>query len=212
MKKILVCLVLILGIAMASPCLAATMTFPRRDATKVDDVDKTYNPEGWIVSPNEEPVGDQTAHQLLESDIYGVVACYDQDYLRVDIQLKNPVSFEWDSFYTIEFKYDQSIVYFTYYPFTEELVYEQEKNGQIVKTETMDLLFDEPEDSAGVTSAGEVKDTDICFFIKKNKYFVGEKGKTYYLISSFSAGYVDDDHDKLVTTDQTITVLLHFVM
>lgn len=207
MKKILICFALILAIAM--PCWAADVTFPRRDALKVDDVNKSYS-EGWIVLPEEEPVGDQTTKDVLETDIYGVASCYDEEYLRVDIELQNPVSFEWDSFYMVKFEYADSIAYFTYYPYDEMLVFQREKNGQIVTTETMDL-FEENDDNAWVSAVGDIGNVNVGFIIKKSKYFGGEKGKTYYLTSSFSAGYVGTNN-KLVTTDQTITVLLHFVM
>ena len=87
----------------------------------MDDVFKPYTPDEWIVSDTEEARGDQTTDQVLETDIKGVIACYDRDYLRVDILLNNSVTYKWQVFYAIKFEYTDLIEYYTYYPDTEEM-------------------------------------------------------------------------------------------
>lgn len=206
MKKILICSALILMILMSSICFAATI--PQRYATKVEDVFGPYTTDDWIVSPEEEPEGDQITSQVLESDILGVIASYDEDYLRVDILLHNSVSFKWQNYYTISFVYTNMIEYYTYYTDKKELVYTREKNGEIVKQQTLDLK--KSDDQAGITTGGEVKNDDVYFIINKNKHLAGEKGKTYFLTTSFSAGYVDVNNN-LVKADETIDIDLYFV-
>ncbi len=208
MRKILVFSALIMMVALTNICFADSI--PSRKATPVDDVFEPYTADNWIVSPDEEQEGDQISNEVLESDIRAAIACYDQDYLRVDILLYNSNSYQWDNFYAIEFEYDKNIYeYYTYYPDTNELVYTQEKNGQTIKRQLLDL--NKSDDQAGVTSSGgEIKDDNIYFIINKNKHLTGEKGKTYYLTTKFIAGYVDVDK-KLVIADETIDVNLHFV-
>lgn len=206
MKKTLFCSVLILMIALTNTCFAEKL--PERYATLVSDVTKPYTANEWIVSPDEEPFGDQNTSEVLESDIRAVIACYDEDYLRVDILLHNSVTYKWDNFYGIELVYDNLIEYYTYYPDTKELVYSVERNGQIEKRQILDI--NKSDDRAGITSSREVKNDNIYFIINKNKHLVGEVGKTYYLTTCFISGYVDINN-KLVITDETMDVNLYFV-
>lgn len=207
MKKIFLgSLILIMVMILGTNCFAATI--PDRYATKVNNVNQPYSPDDWIVSPTEEPAGDQTAPNALETDIKGVISCYDANYLRVDILLNNSVSNKWKVYYSIKFEYDNLNEYYTYYPDSEELVYEHEVNGKITKSITLDTK--KSDDYAGVTSSGSMKNNDIYFIINKNNHLEGQTGKTYYLTTSFESVYVDTKGN-LVTSDDTIDVDLYFV-
>lgn len=206
MKKMVI--LSLLGILLVgSICWADNL--PVRYATEVKDVFEPYQVKEMIVSPDEEPAGDQTSSQVLESDIRGIIACYDQDYLRVDILLHNSVSFQWDNFYQIKFIYVDLIEYYTFYPDTEELVYTQEENGEIVKRQVLDSK--QSDDRVGITDSGPLKNGSIYFIINKKQHLTGEKGKTYFLTTSFLSGYVNTKNE-LAISDQTMDVDLYFVM
>jgi hypothetical protein len=197
---ILVCLLAVAGIVNASDT-------PRRNATQVDDVYEPYTADEWIVSPDEESSGDQDAENAIETDIKGVIACYDDDYLRVDILLNNSISFDWATFYAIKFEYDDMNEYYTYYTDTKKLVYEKEKGNKIVKTKT--LVAADSDDTAGVSDSGEEKDDDVYFIINKKDHIGGEKGKRYFLTCYFYSGYLTSS-DKIHIADKTIPVDLEF--
>lgn len=184
-----------------------TDTPPRRDATKVTDVFEPYTADEWIVSPDEEPAGDQEVDNAPECDIKGVIACYDKDYLRVDILLKNSITFKWDLCYRIKVEYDTLVEYFTYYTASKKFVYDKERDGKIVTTKT--LTKDNSKDSAGVTNSGDGKNDDIYFIMNKNDHIGGKKGERYYLTTYFSACYIDKK-GKLNVADETIPVKVEF--
>ena len=93
MKKGLALLLILVGLLAVAGIVNASDT-PRRNATQVDDVYEPYTADEWIVSPDEESSGDQDAAEAIETDIKGVIACYDDDYLRVDILLNNSITFD----------------------------------------------------------------------------------------------------------------------
>ena len=204
--KSIICLALIMLLAFGSYSLAAN---PSRSATKVDDVYKPYVADEWIVSDTEEARGDQTTDQVLETDIKGVIACDDRDYLRVDILLNNPVTNNWQVFYAIKFEYSNLIEYYIYYPDINEMYYESEANGKIVEHKLLDLKTSK--DQAGVTSSGDTKNVDVYLIIDKHTHISGESGKKYNLSTSFFSGY-DTVKDEVEIADQTITVDLEFEM
>ncbi|MGE5558842.1 MAG: hypothetical protein ACM3WV_09555 [Bacillota bacterium] len=89
MKKILyLFLILACLLAVHSPGFSAG-EIPRRPADEVEDVYEPYTASEWIISPDEEDEGDQNVSNAPECDIRGVIACYDVNYLRVDILLHN---------------------------------------------------------------------------------------------------------------------------
>jgi hypothetical protein len=206
MKKILaILLVLVCLIGTAGVVFAKDP--PRRNATEVSDVSQPYTADEWIVSSDEESIGDQTAPNATETDIRGVIACYDEDYLRIDILLENSVTFDWKTLYAIKVEYDDMNEYYTYYTDSEKLVYEKEKGGKIVKTKT--LVKGDSNDVAGVISSGEKDNDDVYFIINKKDHIGGEKGKRYYLTCSFFAGYLTKS-DKIQISDKTIPVDMEF--
>lgn len=203
----------ILAILLVLVCLTATvgMVFakdpPRRNATEVNDVYEPYTPDEWIVSPDEESIGDETAPKAKETDIRSVIACYDADYIRIDILLTNSVTFDWKTLYAIKIQYDEMNEYYTYYTHSEKLVFEKEVDREIVKTKT--LVKGDSNDVAGVTDSGKKKNDDIYFIINKKDHIGGEKGKRYYLTCSFFSGYLTKS-DKIEIADKTIPVELEF--
>ncbi|HEX3046953.1 MAG TPA: hypothetical protein VHY08_19525 [Bacillota bacterium] len=180
---------------------------PQRNATEVDDVFEPYTADEWIVSPDEEPTDDQEVDNAPECDIYGVIACYDADYLRVDILLNNEISFDLDTFYCVKFEYDSMNEYYTYYVDTEELVYEKEKNGKITERKT--LTKKNSEDVAGISDSNDLDNADIYFIINKEDHIGGTEGKRYYLTSTFYSGFIDSKN-KLNIADDTIDVDMEF--
>lgn len=137
----------------------------------------------------------------------GVIACYDNDYLRIDILLNNSITFDWKTLYAVKIEYGDTNEYFTYYTDSEKLVYEKEENGKIVKTKT--LAKADSNDVAGVTDSGEQENDVIYFIINKEDHIGGEKGKRYYLTCSFFSGYVTKS-DEIKIADKTISVEMEF--
>jgi hypothetical protein len=207
MKKILSLSLLILVFLVFSVAAGAAGTNPRKDATEVDDAFTPYTADDWIVSPDEEPLEDQQVDNAPECDIKGVIACYDADYLRVDILLANGISDKWDLYYSIKVEYEGLVEYYTYYTISKKFVYVKEKNGKILRSKT--LTGDNSKDCAGVTDSGDEAKSDVYFIINKDDHIGGKKGQTYYLTTYFLSGYIDKKGNEN-TADDTITVDLHF--
>lgn len=178
-----------------------------RTATYVYNTHDTYNPENWIISPTEESGDYYSQYGLEECEINSVTACYDNEYLRVDIVLNSDVTYKWKTLYAIQVEYSDMTEYYIYYTDDKQLIYVKEVDGRVVKTE--DLTFENSKDIAGVTSWGERQHSDIYFIINKDLHIGGEEGKRYYLTCSFYSGYVDVD-DKTTTADVTMPVEIEF--
>lgn len=205
-KGAVIVLACLLALA-AAPALSAQEN-PRRSTTVVDDVFEPYTADEWIVAPDdEEPADDQETGDYPACDIYAIISCCDDTYLRIDI-LTNYVIDPGDPlFYAIRVEYDTMNEYYTWYTDTEKLVYEKEKGGKIVQTKV--LARDDSDDLAGITDAPDLDDADVYFIINKEDHIGGVKGTQYYLTCSFYSGYVVDGK-KLVIADETIPVDLKF--
>ncbi|MCL6590913.1 MAG: hypothetical protein K6U80_13295 [Firmicutes bacterium] len=206
MKKWPLLVMLLLCFALPSFYAGASGS-AQRDATEVDDVFEPYTADNWIVSPDEEPTGDQEVNNAPECDIYGVIACYDDDYLRVDILLNNGISYELDTFYSVKFEYESTTEYYTFYIDSEELVYEKENNGKITERKT--LTGKNSRDTAGVTGAGSLDAADVYLIINKQDHIRGAKGKRYYLTCTFFSGFINESN-KLRIADETIKMDIEF--
>jgi hypothetical protein len=208
MRKTAVFLIAALTLMSLAAALGA-QTPPKKRATPLSDVFKVYEADEWIVSPDgEEELGDANDAGMGELDIYGLIACYDEDYLRVDILTDEGVDEYNETFFAIKLDYTVMAEYFTYFPSTKNLVYEKEKEGKIVERKTLD-----PESSgdlAGVTDSSDVGDADIYFIIDKARHIGGVKETTYYLTCTSFSGYVTEE-DALYIADQTDPVDLQFV-
>lgn len=180
---------------------------PYRNATAVNDVNEPYTADDWIISPDEEPAGDELVSNAPECDIKGVIACYDQDFLRLDILLNHSVTYDFVVWYAVEFEYEDMNEYYTYYPLSKTLIYEKEVDGKI--TETTELSKTKTDDWAGVTDSSDQKNDDIYIIISKESHMSGNKGKHYFLTTYVMAGYVDKK-DKMKVADDTIKVDLDF--
>ncbi|MFH1198110.1 MAG: hypothetical protein V1720_20580 [bacterium] len=200
-------IVILLTILFASTAAINAGGNPRRNSTPVNDVSKPYTANEWIISPDEESIGDEDAGQAIECDIKGVISCYDNDYLRVDILLNNSISFEWKTLYAIKLEYDNMSEYYTYYTETKKMVYEKEENGEITKTTV--LSMDDSKDVAGVSDSGEDLNSDVYFIINKEAHIGGEKGNRYFLTCKFFSGYLTTS-DELHIADETKFIELEF--
>lgn len=179
----------------------------QRNATKVGSSFEPYTADQWIISPVEEPTGDQKVSNAPECDIKGVLACYDPNYLRVDILLQNEISFQLNIFYAVKFEYNTMNEYFTYYTDSKELIYEKEENGKI--TEQKILTVKNSKDVAGISDSGDQKNSDVYFIISKQDHINGEQGKWYYLTSCYYSGYLTET-GALKIADETSEVDLKF--
>jgi hypothetical protein len=199
-------LLLVLICILATIRIAYAADIPRRNSTEVSDAFKSYTPDKWIISEDEESLGDQDAQNAVETDIDGVMSCYDDDYLRFDIILVNPISFKWATWYAVKLEYEGMNEYYKYYTDTNKLIYEKEQNGKIVKTETLSMA--DTKDFAGVTEDNDNND-DVYFVINKAKHIGGEKGKRYFLTCTFLSGYLTAKND-LHVSDDTMVVDVEF--
>jgi hypothetical protein len=193
---------------MISSGMALASGAPRRDSTPVDNAFAAYTSNGWIVSPDEEPVGDSRVSGEPEYDITGVISCYDSDYVRVDILLNQEISFHSAAFYGIRLEYDDMNEYYTYETDTKKLIYRKEQNGKIVEAKDL-TKEDAPLDTAGVTDSGDIKNGDVYFIINKKEHISGEKGKRYYLPCYFYSGYYNTKDEPQIA-DDTLDVDLEF--
>ncbi|MGE5605841.1 MAG: hypothetical protein ACM3YE_09135 [Bacteroidota bacterium] len=206
MRKFLTIILFLACLTTAAETIYAA-DLPRRNATNVDDVFQPYTAKEWIVSPDEEPVEDQSVTNAHECDIYAVISCNDPDYLRVDILLENEISFEWDIFYAVKFEYDIMNEFYTFFVDSGKLVYEKEQNGKIVQTKI--LTKENSKDYAGLTDSEGLNNSDVYFIIDKKAHINGEIGKRYFLTCTFYSGYVNEN-SKLMIADETIKVNLEF--
>ena len=208
MRKVIVVWLLAITLLVSIAGISLAADIPRRSATVVSDVSDPYTADDWLISPSEEPAGDQRVSNALECDIKGAIACYDDKRLRVDIFLNNSITYKWDVFYSVRFEYDDGYVeYYTYYPVDKKMVFEAEDHGKITKRQTLDTT--KSDDYAGVTSTGEMKDDDVYLIIDKDKHIDGVKGKSYYFTTSFSSGYIDKNDTEHIA-DETIDVEMLF--
>ena len=208
MKKSVGYLALLLVFVLLVGSVGLAASNPQREAKKVHNVSDPYTPDDWVIESSEKLDRDPNVTNVLECDINGVIACYDKKFLRVDILLNNSITYKWKVFYSVKFEYDSSTEYYTYYPDTKEMVYEEMRNGKIVTSKVLDTT--KSEDRAGVTNSGDIKNSDVYLIINKNEHIAGTKGKRYYLTTSFSSGYLDKQN-KLHTVDETIDVDMYFV-
>ncbi|NLY74678.1 MAG: hypothetical protein GX075_05180 [Firmicutes bacterium] len=202
MRKLLVS-ILVFACLITAAKTACAADIPRRNATRVDDVFEPYIAMEWIVSPDEEPAKDHMVTNADECDIYGVISCYDRDYLRVDILLENEISFKWDIFYALKFEYTTMNEYYFFFVDSGKLVYEKERGGKVVETKT--LTKKTSKDLAGISNSGELNNSDVYFIIDKKDHIQGETGKRYFLTSVFYSGYITEDNN-LKVADDTIKV------
>lgn len=188
------------------PAVFGAEELPYRYATEVNDVTKPYSADEWIISPDDEPVGDQEVSNAPECDIQGVIACYDKEYLRIDILLSNPISYDFVVWYAVKFEYQDMSEYYTYYPLTKTLIYEKEVDGVVVDTQELSKV--ETQDWAGVTGSSQ-DNADVYIIINKDSHMSGDIGKKYFLTTYVMAGYIDNQ-DKMQLADETIRVDMAF--
>ncbi|MEC9488256.1 MAG: hypothetical protein UMV23_02080 [Halanaerobium sp.] len=195
---------LIIILLVTSQCLAY---LPRRFSTPVDDVFQGYVADEWIIAPYEEPKGDQLVTNAPECDIKSVISCFDQDYLRMDIMLHNPVSFDLQVAYGMILVYTNVDEYYIYYPHSNQFIFSKfDKSGKILDYRVLD---ENSLDSAGVTNSGSVYNVNIYFIINKYKHIGGVKGENYYLTCNFFSGFIDLNGD-FVIADETIPVEVEY--
>jgi len=195
---------IVLTLLFVLPLIAYTK-IQNRYSKEVNNVSRPYKAD-WLVSPEEEPAGDHKVSNAPECDIKGVLSCYDKDKLRVDILLNKPISYDFKIWYAIKFEYSDMIEYYTYYPVSGDLVYEKEVEGEIVDTQS---LKEDEVDYAGVTDSGGEKNIDVYIIIDKDKHIAGDKGKKYFLTTTFYSGFLDEK-DKMHIADETPPVNLYF--
>lgn len=181
---------------------------PRRSATRVHNVFSSYTADDWIVSPDEEGFDDQDVSNAPECDIKSVIACYDEEYLRIDITLYNPISYDMKVAYGVILGYKYVDEYYFYYPHSDEFIYCMSEDNEITEYES---LSNNQYDYAGVTSNDNNKNTSVYIIINKDKHFDGKKGNSYYLTCNFYSGYIDLN-DNFRIADETIEVELEYTL
>jgi hypothetical protein len=159
--------------------------FASRSALEVQDAFAPYTPEEWIVSPLEEPEGDIPAGTTPpESDIRGVLSCFDGIHLRVDILLHHEVSSDKTVGFGVKLAFEGGVSeYLTYFPGLNRLYYVRETLGRIQKSHR--LTGDRSSDSAGFSGR------DVYLLIEKNAHMAGEKGRSYRVGAVFYSMTLD---------------------
>jgi hypothetical protein len=180
---------------------------PRRQSFEVADVFQPYNPPAWIISPNEEPAGDQDVLYADECDIKGILSCYDENYLRVDIILNNSITFNWKTIYGVVLEYTTTNEWYWFSTENKNFVYAKEEDGELFDIKTLNEVG--AADRAGTTNSGEAQDSDIYFIINKNDHIGGVKGENYYLTCTFFSGYLTKENSVHIG-DETMSVKLEF--
>lgn len=158
---------------------------PSRSALEVPDAFAPYTAEEWIVSPLEEPEGDIPAGTTpSESDIRGVLACFDGTHLRVDILLHQEISSDGTAGFGVKLAYEGGVnEYLTYFPGLNRLYYVRETRGRIQKSHR--LTGDSTSDSAGFSGR------NVYILIEKKAHMAGEKGRTYRVGAVFYSMTLD---------------------
>lgn len=201
LKKVFIVGILIL--LLAGNVLAGS-NYPNRYAKSVGDVSNPYVTDEWIIKPTEEEQDEFIGPP--ECDIREVIAAYDQDSLRVDIILHNSIDFRNDSFYIMNFGYENMDEYYIYFPARHECIYGVKVKDKIVKTKLLDLK--NSGDRMGVSSAN-LKNNNVYFILNKYNHINGEKGKRVFVTASFLSGYVDQS-GKMIFLDETMKVNMFF--
>jgi len=186
---------------------------PQRNSMEVKDVGNAYNPKEWIISEKEEPKNDHELKKYPETDIKGVISCYDENYLRVDILLHNPVTGKYPTVFAIRLEYsdDYSEVYL-YFADTKEFYIYYFENGELTDSECLSDKEDAT-DFAEITSSAGKNNTDVIFIINKDVHLTNEKGSKIYLtLTAATSLYDEDSEDKFIPSDETISVDLYFKM
>lgn len=195
-------IVLFLCVVLVIPAFGAKAKVPKRYSVEVDNVHDAYEGD-WVVSPDEKS---DTANLggYAECEIQGTISSFDADSIRVDILLNSAIKKKSDVMFAVKFVYEGGMEeWYTYYPNSDEFIYEKLVNGKTTKTTT--LNNEEGDDEAFVTSSGK----DVAIIINKDKHIGGESGNQLYLTTYFCSGYVDKK-GKLQIADDTIDVNLYF--
>jgi len=179
----------------------------KRNSTSVKDVTQPYSPEEMIIAESEEQQNDQQVSNAPECDIRAIMSCYDKESLRFDIVLWNPIQYKFKTWFGIRIEYKDSAEYYIYFPATKQLEYLLEENDEITKDE---ILKQDDEDFAVVTSYNDVKGTSVAIVISKKKHIGGTVGKKYYITCDFESGFIDKE-GKIQRADYTKTVDVYFV-
>lgn len=176
---------------------------PWRSALEVQDAFAPYTPGEWVVSPLEEPEGDVPSGTTPpESDINGVLSCFDGTHLRVDIILRFEVSSDKTVGFGVKLAFEGGVSeYFTCFPGLNRLYYVREALGEIKRSHR--LTGDRYGDSGG--SYGR----DVYILINKDAHMAGEKGKTYYVKAAFYSMTIDRTLTGRIE-DRTIGVNLRY--
>ncbi len=173
--NVLTVLVITVVLLLLSVFVVAAGELPHRFSTKVESVFESYIADEWIISPDEEPQDIEKQYDY-GIDIKGVLSAYDEEYLRFDLLLYNPVVLYADPAYYLYFYYtDNDYDSYIFSPMTEELVYKQVYNDQIMEKRVMDAV--NSPDLAGVSDDG----LSVYFIINKAEHFGGKKGGLYYI-------------------------------
>lgn len=197
---------------LAVPCFVIAQNIPKRYSMGVNDVSETYDPKEWIVSEKEEPKNDHELKKYPETDIKGVISCYDEEYLRIDILLHNPVTGKYPTVYGIKLEYsDNYSEIYLYFADTKEFYIYYFENGELTDSECLSDKEDAT-DFVDLTSSSGKNNTDVIFIINKSVHLTNKKGSSVYLTLTAATSLYDEKNDKFIPSDDTHSVDLYFKM
>lgn len=159
MKKITSVVIFFIIFSICFTACNAEEEIPQRASTKVTNVFDTYTPKEWIVSAAEEEPGNSPEKAPPECDIKCIASAYDDNYLRIDILLYNPVPAKSLAMYTLSIQERNGVAYkdlFEYTPYSKSFRY-----GTPIRR----LCYDK--DSARLSGDNRV----ICMIINKDQHF-----------------------------------------
>jgi hypothetical protein len=180
---------------------------PRRQAFMVKDV-FAANTVDWFISPAEEPEGDFGWELPEECDIKGALATQDQEYLRLDLIMYNPVSTEVSFVEWNEFGFNLTMSGKNWdYMYTPSLDQFQRFFYTKPKNEITEFEKGKTKHLAGIADNKKA----VYFILNKAEFTGGQKGKQSAQIFFFAGNALVKNGDfSTVEADRTITITLEY--
>lgn len=195
--------VICLAVMSINPLTAAELS---RTSTEVEDVSEPYEADEYILFSDEVFQGPNYTNSDHLDSIDSIISCNDFEFLRFDILLEQSASYDKKYFYAVKLLYannEESYLY--YYPGSKTLWYEEVTDGIVTYSYELD---DEDYSYAGVTTPGDIPDSDVFFILYKDDFFDGEYLEDYYTTASFFCGY--EENGTLLIDEQTAEVDIWF--
>lgn len=166
---------------------------------KVSDVfSATFDQLGIILR---DPENDNKISEIKETDLIGVTAIEDKDYIRFDVYHKTLISGNYDVYYGFYDIYSDGIIEYRYFPSDGAfyaIFYDSKGNYK----ESLELDLEKVDDYIKAWSLDNNYKYNIVTFVLNKKTHFGTKANQS-IILYFNSGYYDTKNKKINNSDYT---------